>query len=194
MEHDSMKNALATDKKRNGYSKRLYKAESDAYKGDVLQGDIMERVALLQQAQKRSKVNWNDINDVRQRTYNYLSACADASAFPSVMGLAVYGYGITRQALNQYLLAHPNTPATDFINQAKDIMADILTNASLNNNANPVQVIFQLKNHFGHSDRVEIEPIPPETETLLDDADEIATRYIVSNDCFDCDDSIDCIE
>ena len=38
----------------------------------------------------------------------------------------------------------------------KELIADVLTNASLRNKANVAQTIFQLKNHFGHSDEVKV--------------------------------------
>ena len=93
------------------------------------------------------------------------------------MGLAVYGYGVSRQALNDYLRTH-NNETTAFIEKAKDIMADILTNASLYNNANAVQVIFQLKNHFGHSDTVQLQPVAPLEESPFN-AEDIRKRYML---------------
>ena len=57
-------------------------------------------------------------------------------------------------------------------------MADILTNASLYNNANAVQVIFQLKNHFGHSDTVQLQPVTPVMEDQSFSVDDIQKRYM----------------
>ena len=153
---------LMDERDKNGYGKRLYKAASDEHKGDMLANDILQRASLLIEGEARGKVDFNSMDDVEKRTMDYFTACSEAQVYPSVMGLAVHGYGISRQALNQYLLRNPNSPATDFINRAKDVMADILTNASLYNNANAVQAIFQLKNHFEHADKMEIQPVPPE--------------------------------
>ena len=150
---------LAAERDKNGYTRRLYKAQSDEHKGDMLASDIMARANGLMQSEARGKVNFRDIEDVERRTYDYFRACADAQTYPSIMGLAVHGYGISRQALNQWLIRNPESTAAEFITKAKDVMADILTNASLYNNANAVQVIFQLKNHFEHSDKVEIQPV-----------------------------------
>lgn len=94
------------------------------------------------------------------------------------MGLAVHGYGISRQALNQYLQRNPNSEAALFISKVKDTMADILTNAALYRNADPVSVIFQLKNHFEHSDKLQLEPIRQESPLGSDiSAAELAERY-----------------
>lgn len=159
-----MARAIAEEKEKSGYSKKLYKgnnykAASDEHKGALLASDIRQRAEDLLKSNERGRVNFKDIEDVQTRIFAYFSACAAAEVYPSVMGLAVHGFGISRQALNQYLLAHAETEAAEEINKAKDVMADILTNASLYNNANAVQALFQLKNHFGHSDRVEVQPV-----------------------------------
>lgn len=159
-----MAEEMAAERNRNGYSRKLYKAQSDEHKGELLAADIMQRAKGLLESEERGKVDFSSFADVQARTYNYLDACARAEVYPSVMGLAVHGYGISRQALNQYLLNHAGSRTAEFINKAKDVMADILTNASLYNNANAVQVIFQLKNHFEHSDKVEIQPVPADTQ------------------------------
>lgn len=155
---------------------RLYKQMADEHKGDWLQTDIQNKVAALQSASDRQRVDWNNLDEVKQRTFDYLTSCSLSETFPSVMGLAVYGFGVSRQALNQYLASH-NNPTTEFIDRVKDIMADILTNASLYNNANAVQVIFQLKNHFNHTDTVQIQPVPPKHDDEID-IEAIKRRYL----------------
>lgn len=176
--------AMVAERESSGYKKKVYKAEADAHKGETLQQDIMTQLAALQATEQRKKVDLKSIEDVKQRTYDYLAACAEAEAFPSVMGLAVHGYGISRQALNQYLLRNQNE-VTEFIDRTKDVIADILTNASLYNNANAVAVIFQLKNSHSFADRVEIEPIPPQDDANRYSACEIEAKYAELPDVFD---------
>ena len=152
-----MAERLTADKDKNRLYKNNYKAVADEHKGEVLAADIISRTtALLERPQK---INLNSLEEVQERTAEYFTACAAAEVYPSVMGLASHGLGISRQALNQYMLRNPNSETTEYINRVKDIMADILTNESLKGNANPVQALFQLKNHFGHADRVEVEAI-----------------------------------
>lgn len=176
-----MTEELAIEKSKNGYTQRLYKsnykAVSDEHKNEVLTADIMQRVQDLKQSKGKQRVDFNNLEDVEQRTYDYFEACAAAGVYPSVMGLAVHGFGISRQALNQYINAHPHTPQTDFILKAKDMMADILTNESLKNNANAVQVIFQLKNHFEHSDKIELQPVQEDPLGPMRDPKEISEKY-----------------
>ncbi len=170
---------LEADKNRSGYTKKLYKQQSDEHKGEQLQSDIGDKLAALKEADGSTKINWDDIGQVKDRTYSYLEACKNAGVYPSVMGLAVFGYGVSRQALNAYLNSH-NNATTDFIAKTKDIMADILTNASLYNNANAVQVIFQLKNHFNYTDTVQLQPAVAREESTID-VDAIRKRYLIDD-------------
>ena len=170
-----MAKALTEEKGAKG-RKALYKQQTDEHKGEQLQADIAAKINALKVSDKRAKVDWANIEQVKERTYDYLTACQQAEVYPSIMGLAVYGYGVSRQALNDYLRTH-NNDTTAFIERAKDIMADILTNASLYNNANAVQVIFQLKNHFGHSDTVQLQPVAPMEEHTFS-PDDIKRRYM----------------
>jgi len=153
---DKVSKELEDEKKSKGKQRINYKVVSDEHKNEVVSADILEHLTGIQESVRRGKVNFSNLEEVQQRTYDYFVACANAKAFPSVMGLATRGYGISRQALNQYLIAHDNE-TTDFIKMVRDNIADILTNESLNNNINPVQTIFQLKNHFQHTDSVTVE-------------------------------------
>ena len=172
----AMAQAIVAEREANGYKKKVYKAEADAHKGEALQQDILAQLGALQATEQRRKVDLRNIEDVKQRTYDYLAACAEAEAFPSVMGLAVHGYGISRQALNQFLQRNRNE-VTEFIDRTKDVIADILTNASLYNNANAVAVIFQLKNSHSFADRVEIEPVMTQEDTNRISIGEIEAKY-----------------
>ena len=66
---------------------------------------------------------------------------------------------------------------TEFIDRTKDVIADILTNAGLYNNANSIQVLFQLKNHHSFADRVEIEPVVAQDDARRITAEEIEAKY-----------------
>lgn len=173
---DEMAAALTEEKSAKG-RKSLYKQQTDEHKGELLKADIAAKVTALRVSDERPRVDWADLEQVKARTYDYFEACQQSEVYPSVMGLATYGYGVTRQALNEYLRTH-NNETTAFIGKAKDIMADILTNASLYNNANAVQVIFQLKNHFGHSDTVQLQPVTPVMEDQSFSVDDIQRRYM----------------
>ena len=177
----TMTEALVAEKERNGYTKKLYKAQSDAHKGELLQADISNRITALQETSQREKVDFGNLAQVQERTFLYLEACRNAAVFPSVLGLATHGFGISRQALNQYLLSH-NNATTDFIELTKDVIADLLSNASLYGNANPISVIFQLKNSHAFSDKVEIQAVPPRNDSQDFDPEDIRKRYIIDSD------------
>lgn len=173
---NELKEQLSIEKESSGYKRKIYKTQADEHKTETLQREILLQAKGLEESEKRDKVNFKDPQDVKNRTYDYLEACAAAGVFPSIMGLAVHGYGISRQALNQYLHNNEGSASAEFILKAKDVIADILVNSSLYNNANAVQAIFQLKNHFGHYDRIDYEPIKENLQPEVSN-EEIAKRY-----------------
>lgn len=178
---DEMTTELKAHRDQSGYTRKVYKAEADDHKAELLQGDIANRIAALQESDQRGQIDFTNVPMVKRRAYEYLTACEQAAVFPSVMGLAVHGFGVSRQALNQYLQKNPNTEAALFISMVKDTMADILTNAALYRNADPVSAIFQLKNHFEHADKLQLEPVQPTTPLgELQDPAELERRIMAS--------------
>ena len=170
--------ALTEHKFRDGHTGKIYKAAADQHKGEELSADLENRIEALKTSTQRGPVDWNNIEQVKERVFFYLAACAQSKTYPSVMGLSVHGFGVSRQALCKYLSKYPDSPSAIFISMTKDLIADLLTNAALYRNADPVSVIFQLKNHFEHSDKLQLEPILQESP-LGDSvtAEQLAEKY-----------------
>ena len=179
MDTENMMASIQQDMASSGRKRKIYKVQSDEFKSEQLSADIGRGISLIKA--KRDKVVWSNPDDVRERIIAYLGACQQLGVFPSVMGLAAHGFGVTRQAMNTWINTHPDTESAQIIGQFKEIVADILTNEGLKNNCNNIQVIFQLKNHFDHADKVELAAVPAETEHTPT-AEEIAKRYAVYAD------------
>ena len=148
-------------------------------KAEIIGSEVQRNLTALRTALSRGKVYLPNTDEVMARTEEYFEACRLTGTFPSMMGLSAKGFCISRQAVNQFMLAHPEHPTSEYLTLVRDIMADILVNASLNNQANVVQAIFQLKNHFGHEDNVRVEAVQTK-DTLLAGAKtrkEIEERY-----------------
>ena len=118
--------------------------------------DIAVAREALVRIRERGTVDFWNIEEVIVRTEQYFEACERSGTFPSLMGLCAKGFGTYRERLDKFIATHPDTPTAEYIGIVKELMADILTNASLRNKANVAQTIFQLKNHFGHSDEVKV--------------------------------------
>lgn len=169
---DNMINELSESEKK----RRIYKVESKEFAKAELATDITRAIATISD-KDRQRVDFTNPDDVRQRIVDYFTACGTAGVYPSVQGLAVHGFGISRQALNQWRTrSRKDTFTTDndtrrevegLIDCACDMMADILTNQSLHNNANPVQALFQLKNNHSFADKVEIQQVYENTDDEL---------------------------
>lgn len=154
-----------------------YKEQSDEHKGKALSADIRSKTDALKLAASRERVDFRNLHQVQQRVYEYMAACEKAESFPSVQGLAAYGFGCSRQWLNRFLKEHPNSNVSQFIEMVKDSFSDILTNQSLYRNCDSVQAIFQMKNNHDFADRLQIEPLQP-VDPLGDapDIDELTKR------------------
>ena len=163
---------------------RLYKHinASEERKAELSQA-IRVKSALLVKGAGIGAVNFNDEDDVRTRTLEYLESCARTGSFPSLSGLAVYGLGVCRDTLYKRFYNYPDHPTTRFLGLVRDMIGDVMSDAALQRRADPVSVIFQLKNGYGFADRVEIEPVTPRdnSETAYD-AEELRKIYGDSSD------------
>lgn len=178
LERVKAKKLLNTDEMKTALVELKASRKTPNVSYEVISAEIGAAVEALHQSIIQGRVNLNDTDLVIVRTEEYFSSCSAAGIFPSVMGLSVYGYGLSNGTLSTWLKNHPSHPTSEYINMIKDAMADILTNASLNNSANVIQAIFQLKNHFGHEDHVKVEAFA--SQDLLQGArskEEIAMRY-----------------
>lgn len=180
----SMAEALTADREKSGHKTKIYKEIADQHKGQQISLSIKSKNNALKQAINAPRVDLSDTQEVQERTFMYFEACSMSSCFPSVMGLAA-ALGCSRQNLNRWLLSHAEHPTANFINMAKDVMADLLVDSSLHNNSNPVMSIFVLKNNHGFADRVEVAPITPERNDRDYDPEDIRRRYLSS--CVDAD-------
>lgn len=159
--------------------KKIYKEQADEHKGGVLAADLERKALALRESIRMNRVDWSDLEDVQRRCLGYLEACKEAQSIPTVSGLAVFALGVSRQALNGYMRAHPNTATAQFLQQMKDIFADTLETAALNNNVNSIMAIFVMKNDHDRADRVQIEPVA-QTNPLgeLQDQKELEARIL----------------
>ena len=180
----SMAEALTADREKSGHKTKIYKEIADQHKGQQISLSITSKNNALKQSINAPRVDLSDTQEVQKRIFMYLEACSLSSSFPSVMGLAA-ALGCSRQNLNRWLLSHANHTTTDFINIAKDLIADVLTDAALRNNAAQIMAIFQLKNLHGFADRVEVAPVTPERDDRDYDPEDIRKRYLSS--CMDAD-------
>ena len=174
METDMLQElATGSEKKR-----RIYKTESEEFKKEMLATDMETAVATIKNT-ARVKVDFKDPEDVKQRITDYFTACAHTGRFPSIQGLASYGFGISRQALNQWRLRKENayTESARLIDIASDMIADTLTNQSLHNNANAIMSLFQLKNNHSFADRVEVQSVQYDDDEYRHSNDNWKERY-----------------
>lgn len=142
-----------------------------------MSADIRRKADAL--AEQKGRVELSDINQVKARAQEYLSACAESGTFPSILGLSALGFGCSRQWVNDYLRANPNSESAQYIEKLKDAFADILVNASLGRSADSTMGIFVLKNCAGFRDRYELEPVTT-AQPLGDSVDRAALEQRIA--------------
>lgn len=162
---DKLTELVAGDRQENSrkYSKSnsKYPEISAEVKAEALASDIKFQTKGLLAAAGRGRVDFHDLEDVKKRTREYFTACAEAegAVIPSFLGLCTHGFGISRSATYKYLATHSGEPAAEFIEMTRDALADILCSAALRRDADNSTAIFVLKNCHNFVDRVEVTPV-----------------------------------
>ena len=156
LQTDALAVKLSEEKESRGRNK-IYKEISDEHRAEIITADVRRKAEALKLHNER--IDLSDFELVQERTQVYLSACAESGTIPNVLGLASYGFGCSRQWLNEYLRTNPHSRSAEYIETLKDMFADTLINASLSRVADSTMGIFVLKNCAGFRDRFEIEPV-----------------------------------
>ena len=157
--------------------KHLPRTDAGIARQEALVTDIANTRAALRRAYQRQKVDLGDVTEVAARIDNYFQACEETATYPSWMGMCVKGLGVSTAAVQAYMARHPSVESVKLIVEARDMIADILINQSLAGNASPVPSIFQLKNWYGHRDKVEVAAMAIEDENLT--ADDVRKKYAI---------------
>lgn len=160
----------------------LYKVQSDEHKKGELQKLISNNINELIETATKQKINLNDTEEVKKRTFIYLKACEQTGTFPSQMGLAK-SLGFTDRALRYWRADKSSHATAQWLEMFSDTCSDILTQSALNNNCNSITAIFTNKALYGLRETSEIilSPKPKEDENDYN-ADEIRARYLTNND------------
>ena len=105
-------------------------------------------------------INLDSDDEVEERIIKYFQYCFDNDIKPGVEGMAL-ALGVNRRTLWDWEVGNSragvNSRRSDIIKKSKQILADYLESLSQNGKINPVTAIFLLKNHFGYSDKQELE-------------------------------------
>jgi hypothetical protein len=109
------------------------------------------------------KCNIDDTKTVIKRTEAYVKECAQISKLPSVKGLCG-ALGISSRTFYNWINNHPKHPTTEYLELTKDIFADLLEEAGLNNAVNNISSIFILKSQhqYQETSNISLQAVPYE--------------------------------
>ena len=177
------------------------------YNGNTRPGDItptqaarereiataLQRIHTTIEGDELTKVDLYDTADVRARTIRYVEACQACKLFPSLSGLAGFAFGCSREWPRKFCREHPVHPTSQFLAAVKEMFADMMVGAGLSGSANYVMAIFQLKNGHNYDDRLQVEPVQPEPEGELSEADirRMLDAYGVTDDIVGASETVD---
>lgn len=168
---------ILAGRKRGNPRTNMYKAEADEHKAEMLESTLGDVTDILKRDQIKhiTRVDFDNLEEVKQRTIEYFESCQASRHYPSMLTLCSIGYGCDRMTYDHYIRSH-NNENSNYLLRVKDLIADTLTNASLYSAADNVSVIFQLKNLHGFADniRVEASPVMPDVQV---DKDAIRKRH-----------------
>ncbi len=181
MKHDNLLPASAVaaelaEQRTSGGRSKIYKEISDELRTEMIRADVHRKAQALENYTGR--IDLSNLDTVKERSRAYLAACAESGTVPTVLGLATFGFGCSRQWVSTYMRAHPDSPSTRYLEMLKDLFADVLVNASLNRAADSTMGIFVLKNCAGFRDSFAIEaPTKPDPLGPMPSQEELEARF-----------------
>lgn len=102
-------------------------------------------------------VDLQDVEQVMERTEEYLRGCEQAARIPLWGGLVARGLGLSRQYVHRFMEGHKYHETTTYLTRVKEAFGDVLASSALIGATAPVPSIFALKNEAGWSDRYELD-------------------------------------
>lgn len=158
----------------------IYKEQSLDVQTAWLQQFVAGEIAEVAEFAKKEKVALEDLEEVQKRSLVYLRACAETGSFPTSLGLA-RALGYSDRALRYWRKKQSGTKTAQWLEMFNDTCANVLSQASLKNNANPAVAIFLNKALYGFIDDVRLIFETNQPEDHVDEreysAEDIRKRY-----------------
>ena len=133
------------------------------------------RAGLENVADPARRISLRETERVQEITLQYLSACSEASALPTVSGLAK-ALGCTRGAIYEWTRTHPDDATTAWLEDFSDTCGELMMQAALSGTVSPVPAICVAKARHGWRDSYVVEHIPLDPLGQTPDPDDLRRR------------------
>lgn len=166
-------------------------ASSRLYARDVDSGEKVSALVHLAaegMVNLPEKINLFDVAQVKSVTLEYLRSCERTGAMPSKIG-ACRSMGITRQAVDRYILQHPDSASAQYLQLLFDACSECLMNGALVNGVQQIPAIFVAKAIYGYREALEI--VTPQNTPLGEALDEAELKRRIASDVIIDDDFSD---
>ena len=131
----------------------------------------------LAMLEMRQGVNTNDVDDLRQRFYNYLKYCMEHAIIPNNMN-AYFAIGITREQVYKWKNGKVGTPEhRAFAEELTGFFASIHEQGPTDGVMNPISAMFWQKAHDGMIEASKVEMVVDDPLGQKRSAEEIAAKY-----------------
>lgn len=125
----------------------------------------------------RQGIDKNDVPDLYQRFYRYLTYCAEHNIIPNNMN-AYFAIGISRQDVSAWYTGASGTPDhRKFAETIKSFFASIHEQGALDGIMNPISSMFWQKAHDGLIEASKVEVVQQDPLGDRRSADDIAKKY-----------------
>lgn len=174
---EAMAEQLKRHKEGRSSKSRLYPEISNELKAKALDTAIAQQQELLSKADKRGKIDLNDLEAVKHACREYLESCRQAQVIPSMTALAP-SMGVSRQALYAFI-RNSSSDSARYLDTVRSAISAIVEQAGLTRSASEPLAIFILKNSVDMADKIDISAsaAPIDNGNIELTAEEIAKRY-----------------
>lgn len=124
----------------------------------------------------RQAVDLQDLQQVKERSVEFLAACEKAGRVPLWTGLVSRGFGLSRQYVHKWLNKHEGHETAEFLMALREAMADSLASAAISGSVAAIPSIFALKAVFDWKDAGENDL----HDVGADDGDALDLRQILA--------------
>lgn len=124
----------------------------------------------------RQAVDLQNIDQVKERSVEFLAACEKAGRVPLWTGLVSRGFGLSRQYVHKWLNKHEGHETAEFLLALREAMADSLASAAISGSVAAIPSIFALKAVFDWKDAGENDL----HDVGADDGDALDLRQILA--------------
>ena len=155
---------------------KIYKQQAKEITDESLKQRVAQGYEELSLMASNRKIDMNNVEMVKTVSLQYTKACADVVCFPSMSGLA-RALGVCRASLYYWMNHKGDTETGQWLQVCRDLFSDVLAEASLRGDCNPIVGIFLQKAIYGLRDNIAVDITPSDNYFEENANDDFKQKY-----------------